>query len=161
MRLDALSTVRQHNATFKTPPLHVPTRHVVDGPILGNRDVGIALGGPSGAQRCWISKCGFWKAKPRFPNGGPRPIVGIDLFAPSLEAAGYHIEQRLCEANTIATFQTPASTLSMHSRVAADENLLVITLGNTGAPIGIQSRLWAQEGNESTVQRGREGESAS
>jgi hypothetical protein len=129
----------------------------VDGPILGNGDLGVALSGPPEAQRYWIGKCDFWKAKPHFPNGGPRLIGGIDLLVPDLDAASYHIEQRLCEADVIATFQTPDRSFSIHSWVPANENLLVITASNAGAPVNVQPRLWIQKSGGSETEECREG----
>mgnify|MGYP000235156294 CR=1 FL=1 len=46
---------------FKAPPTNVPSEKVVDGPIIGNGDVGVVLSGLPQKQRLWISKVDFWK----------------------------------------------------------------------------------------------------
>ena len=35
----------RHTAIFNWPPAHVPSAYMADGPLLGNGDLGIALGG--------------------------------------------------------------------------------------------------------------------
>ena len=43
---EALRVVSRYQAEFSEPPKGVPTGAVVDGPILGNGDIGVALAGP-------------------------------------------------------------------------------------------------------------------
>src|SRR5262245_23757103 len=42
------------------PPQHVPSGTVVDGPILGNGDLGVAIGGAPEEQRWYFGKNDFW-----------------------------------------------------------------------------------------------------
>ncbi|MBJ8193128.1 hypothetical protein JDS79_41040, partial [Bacillus cereus] len=59
----------KYNGIFKEPPRNVPSNNVVDGPIIGNGDVGVVISGLPERQRLWISKVDFWKAKRIWPNG--------------------------------------------------------------------------------------------
>ncbi len=81
---EAHAIVCKHRGVFRGPPREVPTDKVVDGPILGNGDMGVVLSGAPEAQRFWISKCDFWKAKPgERLGGGPKVIGGLDLSIPA------------------------------------------------------------------------------
>ena len=107
----ALQIVSRQKGVFTTPPIVMPTRKVPDGPLLGNGDVGVVIGGvverqkyfglgaPGGGDvnlksisvtnsperhRFYLSKNDFWKAKAIYPNGHPCPIGGIDVNIPAL-----------------------------------------------------------------------------
>jgi alpha-L-fucosidase 2 len=91
----ALSIVSKQKAVFASPPILIPTRKVPDAPLLGNGDLGVAigcvierqkyfgLGEPGGGNvnirpvavtnaperyRFYISKNDFWKSKNVYPN---------------------------------------------------------------------------------------------
>ncbi len=100
---EALRIVAQYKGVFRAPPKRVPTDKVVDGPILGNGDLGVAIGGPPEAQRFWLAKNDFWRLKSKYNTSGPRVFGGIDIYIPGLKDAGYRIEQELYEPVTIAT----------------------------------------------------------
>jgi hypothetical protein len=115
---EALSVVSRQKGVFTEPPVAMPTRKMPDGPVLGNGDAGVAiggvvgrrksfgLGGPGGASpvsvtssperhRFWISKNDFWKSKTIYPNAHPCPIGGINVSIPALVNGRYHAEQIL------------------------------------------------------------------
>ncbi len=129
----ALAIVSRQRGVFTAPPIVTPTRKVPDGPLLGNGDVGVAIGGvierqkffglgqSGGANvhtspvavtnsperhRFWISKNDFWKPKAIYPNGHPCPIGGIDVAIPALANGRYHAEQILETAEVVHTLQT-------------------------------------------------------
>jgi hypothetical protein len=111
----------------------MPTRKLPDGPLLGNGDLGVAIGavterlryhglGEDGGakvttrsttatnsperHRFWIAKNDFWKTKSIYPNGHPCPIAAIDLNIPALFNGIYHAEQRLETAEVLHTLRT-------------------------------------------------------
>ncbi len=130
----ALEIVARQKGVFTQPPKIVPTRKVPDGPLLGNGDLGVTLGGVTERQvvyglnegedyylnyrrevdltcaperhRFWISKNDFWKAKPIYPNGHPAPIGGIDVCIPAALDGSYYAEQILETAEVIHTLKT-------------------------------------------------------
>jgi len=55
--------VARYKAVFTRPAQKVPTPLVPDGPVAGNGDVGIVVGGKPEFQTIYISKVDFWKAK--------------------------------------------------------------------------------------------------
>ncbi|MEI6675075.1 MAG: glycoside hydrolase family 95-like protein [Verrucomicrobiota bacterium] len=129
----ALSIVSRHKGVFTAPPVLMPTRKVPDGPLLGNGDVGVAIGGVLERQRqydhgadntastiiptssperhrFWIAKNDFWKTKAIYPNAHPCPIGGIDVTIPALVNGEYHAEQILESAEVLHTLKTTQRT---------------------------------------------------
>jgi hypothetical protein len=145
----------KYKGVFDRPPGKVPTNKVVDGPILGNGDVGVVISGGPEAQRFWISKCDFWKAKPgNHRGGGPKVIGGLDLRIPALAGAAYHAEQILHEPEIRSAFRTADSSVAMRCWVAASEDLLVIELTSKGKAVTIEAKPWVKAGDESTTAQG-------
>jgi hypothetical protein len=130
---EALRQVARHAGVFHAPPVHMPTRKIPDGPLLGNGDLGVAVGAVVGRlryhglgedggahvttrtttvtncperHRFWIAKNDFWKTKPIYPNAHPCPIAAIDLDIPALFNGIYHAEQRLETAEVLHTLRT-------------------------------------------------------
>jgi alpha-L-fucosidase 2 len=138
------ATVHEMRAVFTVPPGMVPSRKVVDGPLIGNGDVGVVLSGPPEKLRFWISKNDFWKAKPVYPNAGPRPIGGIEIDIPALDGGSYQVEQMLGSGTLAGRFTTSmgvldrqgdappftkkGTTILLKSWVDASANLLIIEL---------------------------------
>ncbi len=129
----ALAIVSRQKGVFTSPPVLMPTRKLPDGPLLGNGDVGVAIGGvverqkyfglgeAGGANvnirtvavtnsperhRFWISKNDFWKTKSVYPNAHPCPIGGIDVNIPALVNGSYHVEQLIENAEVVHTLRT-------------------------------------------------------
>jgi hypothetical protein len=142
------ATVEQYTAIFHSPPARVPTDAVPDGPLLGNGDVGVTQSGRPEAQRFWLSKCDLWKARDRrYPEGSPCLLGGLDIQIPALHSASYRVEQHIAMAETVSTFQTPETTVSMRAWVAATENSIFIELSSTGKPVDVELKLWPQTGH--------------
>jgi len=129
----ALALVSRQKGVFTAPPLVMPTRKMPDGPLLGNGDLGVAIGGVIERQRrfglgasggadvniqvvaitnsperhrFWIAKNDFWKTKSIYPNAHPCPIGGIDVTIPALLNGSYHAEQNFETAEVVHTPRT-------------------------------------------------------
>lgn len=59
------------------PPAHVPSEKSVDGPLLGNGDVGAVVGVKDGMLTFYISKSDFWFLKPM--GTGPKTLGGVSI----------------------------------------------------------------------------------
>ncbi len=123
-------------AVFDKVPKFVPMRQLGDGPILGNGDLGVMLGGPSNAVQFWIGKNDFWRAADRVVDGSrfgrtlgsPCGITAIGLCVDPVSGP-YHAEQDMLNAE--ARYEFPTYTgkhMSFRSWVPATENLLVIEI---------------------------------
>ena len=139
----------KHKAFFDRPPSQVPSDKNVDGPLLGNGDVGIVLSGPPEALQFWISKNDFWKSKPGFPNGGPRPVGGLDLRIPALRGASYHVEVDLARAELTGRFAKEGLALELRAWIAATRNVLIIETVFVAGSAEIVPNLWVHEGDGS------------
>ena len=133
---EAMRLVSQHVGVFTSPPRRVPHDLVADGPILGNGDVGVVLGGPPEQQTFCIGKNDFWSYSLRHIL----TVGGVTVSAPALAGASYRQEQDIARAEVRGTFGKDAATLQTRSWVAATENLLVTELSCTG-PAALEVRL--------------------
>ena len=133
--------VSRHVATFTQPPSHVPTNAMPDGPLLGNGDVGVVLGGPPEAQRFYLGKNDFWT---RHPADARVITVGhVALNIPALAGANYRQEQDLARAEVRGTFTRDGLTVRTRSWVQADANLLLTELRCEGGTVSVSVRLAA------------------
>ena len=140
VRDEAAAIVSQYQGIFTKPPTRIPTNLVVDGPLLGNGDVGVTLSGEPQVQRYWIAKNDFWKAKPHWPFSMPCVIGWIDIKFQQLDGtwldhlgkAPYRVEQKIYEGETITILKRGEVTITLRSWVAATENLLVIEMISDG-----------------------------
>jgi alpha-L-fucosidase 2 len=138
------------------PPVRVPSGTVVDGPILGNGDVGVALAGAAEQQRFYIGKNDFWSRQ-----ASPMTVGGMQLTMPILDGATYLEEQDLLHAQVQGTFKKANTTVETTSWVAATENLFVTKLEAEGsANVEVHASLFpagtAISRNDKPVNIGRE-----
>ena len=130
---NALRIVSQHQGVFTAPPKLVPTDTVVDGPVLGNGDVGVAMAGPPERQSWRIGKNDFWS----FSRRCVITVGGLTMDAAAFAGASYRQEQDLLNAEVRGAFATGDVKLMTRSWAAATENLLVIELSCAGKPVEI------------------------
>ena len=157
MRDEARRIVSRHKAVFTQPPRRIPSRAQTDAPLLGNGDMGVALGGPPEAQRLWLCKNDSWRLKSKHNTSGPRVFGGIDVSIPELKGAGYRVEQSLCEAVTQSEFTKDALTVTMRAWVAATENVLVVRLRAEGKAVEVSVKLAPATGGGSDHETGSAG----
>ena len=152
---EAQRIVSQYKTVLEKPPGRVPSRDVVDGPLLGNGDLGAVISGKPEAQRFWISKNNFWRLKDGHRQGGPRLFGTLDINIPALAGGTYRVEQQFFPAITVARFAKGESTVTMRSCVAATAAVLLVELSVSGAPVDVETRLWAAPGRGSKEELGR------
>ena len=155
LQAEAERIVSRHKAVFDAPPGGVPSRDSAHGPLLGNGDMGAVISGKPEAQRFWLSKNNFLKLKDGHRAGGPRPFGGLEINIAALADASYRVEQELFPAMTVSRFTKGANSVTMRSFVAATEAVLLVELSAEGAPVEVQTRLWAAPGRGSEEELGR------
>lgn len=155
MQDEAERIVSQYKTVFTARPEGTPSRGAVDGPLLGNGDLGAVISGPPEAQRYWISKNDFWRLKDDYREGGPRLFGGLDIHIPALAGGTYRIEQQLYPAITVSQFTQGESTVTMRSFVAATDDFLLVELAVEGKPVEVETKLWAAPGRGSKEENGR------
>ena len=155
VQAEAERIVSRYKAVFDAPPGGVPSRDSARGPLLGNGDMGAVVSGKPESQRYWLSKNNFLKLKDGHRAGGPRPFGGLEINIPALVGATYRVEQDLFSAITVSRFTKEVNSVTMRSYVAATEAVLLVELSAEGAPVEVQTRLWAAPGRGSEEELGR------
>jgi len=124
-------------SVFNEPPKRTPTRHMPDGPLMGNGDLGVVMGGAANALTFWIAKNDFWRAAERVVDGsrfgrtlgGPCCITNISLCADPIANDPYCLEQDIREAEVRGKFDTyDSGKMDVRAWVPATENMLVIEI---------------------------------
>ena len=111
---------------WNAPPKRVPYDHQTDGALLGNGDLGVALGGEDGAAIWHMAKVDFWESRGPFPSGGPRPIGCVRITGPK---GGWHAEQHIYTAQVDCRLGCEnAPQLLAEGIVCAQENLFLVRL---------------------------------
>lgn len=133
---------RAFTSVFTQTPMAMPRYQQLDAPLLGNGDMGVAIGGQPEDQQFWLSKNDLWELRDVWRQSGPRPFGRIDLLIPGMKGASYHAEQDLANATTVSSFKNNNAEVSMRSWVCATENLLVVEMTAEGSPVSGEARLW-------------------
>ena len=148
--------VSTYKVVYRGIPKGTPSKTIVDGPLMGNGDMGVCIAGIDSGQRFWLCKNDSWKLARDYRIGpsGPRPFGGIDVKFPGLRG-GCSTEQHLYNAVTVSSYTNDkgGAKVEVLSWVAASENMLVVELVASGKDLDVEVNLWVQEGNGSEVAR--------
>lgn len=163
--------VSPFKAEFRGLSMGTPIKTSVDGPLLGNGDMGVCLSEitekgddrkirqTANGARFWLCKNDFWKMAHDFKTGpsGPRVFGGIDVRFPDVEC-GSNTTQHLYDAVTVSKWADAKGGGSVEARswVAASGNMLVVELTALRGEPSVEVDLWVQEGDHSEVSRGGE-----
>ena len=134
-----------------------PRDRSVDGPLLGNGDMGIAVGGPPEALKLYLCKNDFWRLQHQADKSCPLPLGHLAIDIPALQGASYHVEQDIYTATTRGVFEIEGGRVALMMYVAAGSNHLVIELGAEGQAFEGSVALNVKEGRDSENESGRTG----
>ena len=141
-RESADPVVSRHVAVFTEPPKRVPSVYGVDGPLLGNGDVGVVLSGEPEEQTFWIGKIDFWSKVLYIPL----PPGAVTISIPALVDASYCQEQDLLHAEVRGRFEKKTIRVTTRSWTPANNNLLVTELANGGdQSLDVIVDLWTNQ----------------
>jgi hypothetical protein len=126
--IQALGTVAQFQGVWNSPPTSLDSGETVDAPLLGNGDVGVAVGGSIDDQTFYLGKNDFFSTA----TNAIEPLGRIVLAVPGMAGSSYHVVQNIAQAQVEGTYTLGGETLSSTSWVSATENLLVTTLRVSG-----------------------------
>jgi hypothetical protein len=156
--LDIVRKVQTYNAVWDAPPQRTPANHSVDGPLLGNGDMGVCFGGSPESFRFYLSKNDFWRLKSEYGKSGPRVFGYLDVAIDALKGADYRVEQRVFDGATIAVLTKGDLAVQVRSKVVATENLLVVELSAQGGKTQAMIQLTPASGNDSDSHEGCDGD---
>ena len=111
--------VARYKGVFTQPAQHMPTKTVPDGPLSGNGDVGIVIGGNPDFQTFYISKVDFWKSKRGYPEGGVCLPGGLNISIPELKGATFYAEQLIADGTVNEVFKKDDLTFHLCTFVPA------------------------------------------
>lgn len=146
-----------YQAVWTAPPQKTPANHAVDGPLMGNGDMGVCLGGSAELLRFYLNKNDFWRLKSKAGQSGPRPVGGFDISLPGWKGAHYRVEQTIRDGVTVVTLKNKGRVLQVTSWVAATENLLIVELLAQKGSVKATLKLWAGSGQGSDSAAGHAG----
>ncbi|MEY9905874.1 alpha-L-fucosidase 2 [Catenulispora sp. MAP12-49] len=123
-----LGTVARFQGVWNSPPSSLTTGETVDAPLLGNGDVGVAVGGSIDDQTFYLGKNDFFSTA----TNGIEPLGRIVLAVPGMAGSSYHVVQNIAQAQIEGTYTLGGSSLASTSWISAQDNLFVTTLRLTG-----------------------------
>ena len=136
-----VADLSQYKAVFTAPPKNVPTVRTPDGPLAGNGDIGITMGGTPDKLCFYIGKNDFWWPYEEYPFGIALP-GGLSVSIPSLEGADYYAEQRLDEADIISRFTKGDLQVDVSVLIPATRNMAIFEL-SANQPCSVNLDLWS------------------
>ena len=148
--------VSRYKAVMTQPPKHIPTTKTPDGPLAGNGDIGLVVGGVPSHLTFYFGKNDFWRAIPYYPEGGIALPGTLELYIDALDGADYYVENVFDEGYINGRFTKDKFRMEMKAWVSATRNTVVIELQAT-ATCTAQLTLRATESNTSVTRCGREG----
>lgn len=131
----AKQVVSRYQNIFNKPPAKTPSTVAVDAPLLGNGYTAAAIAGPPEAQHYYLARNDFWRLKSGFNESFPAVLGRLSISFPELKEAAYRIEQDLYTATTRSSFTKGATAVALQSFMSATEDLLLITVTNTGKTV--------------------------
>lgn len=143
--LDVQTILTKHIGVYTAPPSTVgaldpaiKAYRVPDGPLMGNGDLAVAVGGTSASQTFYLSKSDLSQSM--------RGLGGLTYAfdGRAAERAQYRQEQDLYRAEVRSVLPFPRATVKMRSWTADTGNILVTDLWTEGgAPLGVSLNLWS------------------
>lgn len=124
----ALEIVSRHTICYDAPPQRIPCPYATDAPLLGNGSMSVAIGGTPEKQVFYVCRNDFWRLKSAIEESFAAMLGKIELSLPGMEHASYHLEQRLTDATTVATFQKGGQTVQYTGYVSATKDVFVLEL---------------------------------
>jgi alpha-L-fucosidase 2 len=124
----ALDTVQQFQGVWTSPPTNLSGGETTDAPLMGNGDVGVAVGGSINDQTFYIGKNDFFSTT----TNAIEPLGRVVVAASSMAGSSYHVVQNIAQAQVQGTYTLGGTTLSTTSWVSATENVFVTSFSLTG-----------------------------
>lgn len=147
----------RYKAVFTTVPKKVPTAKTPDGPLAGNGDIGLTLGGNPDKLVFYFGKNDFWRAYPVYPGGGIASPGRLEVSIDALKGAKYYAEQLLDKAVIEANFTKDSLAVGVTTQVCATANMVVSEFVANKACV-MKLALAATEGNTSITSKGTLGD---
>jgi alpha-L-fucosidase 2 len=120
--------VQQYTGVWTSPPTTLTNGATTDAPLLGNGDIGVAVGGSISNQTLYVGKNDFFSGS----SHAIKPLGRIALTAPALAGSSYRVVQDIAHAEVRGTYTVGSQTLNTVSWVDANSGLVVTSFALTG-----------------------------
>lgn len=120
--------VQRHTGVWTSPPTALTGGKTVDAPLLGNGDIGVAIGGPIADQTMYVGKNDFFSGS----SHAIRPLGRIVVAVPGLRGASCHVVQDIAHAEVRGTYTLGGQTLTATSWVDANSGVYVTSFALSG-----------------------------
>lgn len=148
--------ISKHKSVFSTPPEATPADHSADGPLMGNGDIGVAMGGNAGEHLFILCKNDLWRLAHQYGKSSPVCLGQLSIRFAGFARASYQVTQDLYTAITTGVFEKANASVTMASYVVATRNLLVVEISATGQTVNARASLSVEGGRGASTQTGRE-----
>ncbi len=155
--MDIGKIVSSYTNVFVEPPHLTPRDRSVDGPLLGNGDMGVVIGGPPAELAFYLCKNDFWRLRHQYGESCPLPLGHLSIAIPGLAGASYRVTQDLYTATTTGAFEKEGSRVTVVAYVAARSNQLVLEWRAEGEVFGGTVSLAVKTGRQSENGSGHRG----
>lgn len=124
----ALSIVQNYQGAWTSPPTNLTSGETQDGPLMGNGDVGVVVGGTINNMTFYIGKNDFFSAS----SHAIKPLGRMLLAVPGMAGSSYNMVEDILHAEVRGTFSLNGATLNTTSWVSATSSMFITTLALTG-----------------------------
>ncbi|WP_370110528.1 hypothetical protein [Streptacidiphilus sp. MAP12-33] len=119
---------QQYTGVWTTPPTQLTSGETVDAPLLGNGDLGVAVGGSIANQTLYVGKNDFFSSS----SHAIKPLGRIVINASGLSGSSYKVVQDIAHAEVDGTYTLNGQTLATSSWVDANSGTVVTSFTLTG-----------------------------
>jgi len=127
---------QQYAGTWTSPPTVLTGGGTVDAPLLGNGDIGVAIGGSIANQTMYVGRNDFFSGS----SHAIKPLGRIVITAAGLAGSSYNVVQDIAHAEVRGTYALAGQALTTTSWVDANGGVLVTSFtlsGGSPQSIGI------------------------
>jgi alpha-L-fucosidase 2 len=122
---------QQYTGVWTSPPTTLTGGGTVDAPLLGNGDIGVAVGGSIEDQTMYVGKNDFFSGS----SHAIKPLGRIVIKAAGWTGSSYHVVQDIAHAEVRGTYTLGGQTLSTTSWVDANSGRFVTSFKLTGGGV--------------------------
>lgn len=137
--------VASYDGIFNKLSANVPTNGEPDGPIFGNGDIGVTVGGTADKLSFFISKNDMWCAKPHQKGGGMKSLAIFDIISEMANNSSFSAIQHISTGDISIELKDDTHFLKITSYAPYQQAVIVIEVECLGADIELRVNLSALE----------------
>ena len=140
---------------FPNRPQKSPSDTAVDGPLLGNGDMGTVLSSDGKDHEYTLCKNDFWRLENQHQKSCPLPVGKLSITIYGYTDADYKVVQNLCSATSTTFISNKKGVIKLKSYVSATTNHLVVELESESF-VYCRASLYIFSGRGSEVKTGQD-----